>query len=64
MSNMNPKLKELMKEAPEGVDPFYHAIGTLGGNAVKEKYGNVGKAINKQFEMETGKIIDNKFKNM
>lgn len=64
MSNINPKVKELMKDAPEGVNPFYHAIGTLGGNAVKSKYGNVGNAVNKQFQMETGKIIDEKFKSL
>lgn len=64
MSDIDPKVKELMKDAPKGVNPFYHAIGTLGGNAVKEKYGNVGNAVNRQFQMETGTIIEDKFKNM
>lgn len=35
---MNKEVAELMKKAPEGVNPYYWAIGTLGGQAVREKY--------------------------
>lgn len=37
---MNPEVEKLMKQAPEGVNAYYWAIGTLGGQAVREKYGN------------------------
>ena len=34
----DPIVQELMEKAPDGKNPFYHAIGTLGGNSVREKY--------------------------
>lgn len=34
----DPKVQELMNTTPEGKHPFYHAIGVLGGNAVRNKY--------------------------
>ena len=37
---MDEKVAQLMKQAPQGVNPYYWAIGTLGGQAVREKYGN------------------------
>ena len=32
---------KLAGEAKEGVNPFYHAIGTMGGIAVRNKYSTV-----------------------
>lgn len=34
----DPKFKQLMSESPKDKHPYYHAIGTLGGNAVRDKY--------------------------
>lgn len=32
---------KLAGEAKEGVNPFYHTIGTMGGIAVRNKYSSV-----------------------
>lgn len=31
------------RNAPEGVHPFYHVLGKLGGQAVRDHYENYGK---------------------
>ena len=33
-----PEVIKMIKEAPEGVNAYYHALGTLGGTAVRDKY--------------------------
>lgn len=39
----DPVARKLASEAPEGVNQFYHAIGTMGGVAVRDKYANMSK---------------------
>lgn len=46
---INPKLQELMAQAPAGKNPFYYAIGKLGGQATRDKYGNVGNVVTKNY---------------
>lgn len=37
----DPAAKKLAGEAEEGVNQFYHTIGTMGGLAVRDKYANM-----------------------
>lgn len=39
-SMRDPKVIKMVQEAPEGVNAYYHALGTLGGTAVREKYSS------------------------
>ena len=32
---------KLASEAENGVNPFYHAIGTMGGISVRDKYSSI-----------------------
>ena len=38
----DPVAIEIAKSTPEGVNEYYHTIGTLGGQAVKDKYAKLG----------------------
>lgn len=40
-SVFDPAAKKLASETPEGVNQFYHVIGTMGGMAVRDKYSNL-----------------------
>jgi len=55
------KLQQLLATTPDGAHPFYHVIGTLGGNAVAKKYGQEfykhigalgGKAVREKYSAE------------
>ena len=37
----DPNARKLAGEAKEGVNQFYHTIGTMGGIAVRDKYANL-----------------------
>ena len=37
----DPNARKLAGEAKDGVNQFYHAIGTMGGIAVRDKYANL-----------------------
>lgn len=37
----DPNALKLAREAKDGVNPFYHAIGTMGGISVRDKYSTV-----------------------
>lgn len=37
----DPDAIKLASEAKNGINPFYHAIGTMGGIAVRDKYSSV-----------------------
>lgn len=37
----DPAAIQLAKETPEGVHPYYHTIGTMGGISVRDKYASV-----------------------
>lgn len=40
-SMKDPQVEKMVQETPEGKNPYYHVIGSLGGNAVKKKYANL-----------------------
>lgn len=44
---------KLAGEAKEGVNPFYHTIGTMGGIAVRDKYASVSAMKNPTRETPT-----------
>ena len=52
-SMRDPEVIKLVKEAPEGVNAYYHALGTLGGTAVREKYSSK-EATLKELESRQG----------
>lgn len=42
-SMTDPQARMEASKAPEGVHPFYHVIGKLGGQSVRDHYQNFGK---------------------
>lgn len=55
------KLVQALQNAPQGVHPFYHVIGKIGGNTVAKKYGRRfyqeighkgGNAVKEKYSLE------------
>lgn len=42
----DPAARKLAGESEEGVNQFYHTIGTMGGLAVRDKYANLASMGN------------------